>query len=124
MLPDLLPRGGSCSRCPPGSARWLEPYVLALHEHRGALALVPAAVLVLGASRCRGCAGTTTCRRCRSSNPVLQAEDERVRERVSDFDAGRFVLALGADADAAPPRQRRRCTRGSTRWSARASSTA
>jgi hypothetical protein len=31
-------------------------------------------------------------------NPVLQEEEERVQGRVSNFDSGRFVLAIAGDA--------------------------
>jgi predicted exporter len=34
-------------------------------------------------------------------DPALQAEDRRVRERISQFDTGRLVIGLAADDDAA-----------------------
>jgi predicted exporter len=101
MLPDLLPRRRKLQPVSAGLARWLEPHVLALHEHRRALALVPAAVLVLGVVALPKLRWNDDLSSISKLNPVLQDEDTRVRERISNFDAGRFVLALGADPDAA-----------------------
>jgi predicted exporter len=101
MLPDLLPRRRKLQPVSEGLARWLEPHVLALHEHRRALALVPAAVFALGALALPKLRWNDDLSHMSQLSPVLQAEDTRVRERVSNFDAGRFVLALGDDADSA-----------------------
>ncbi len=101
LLPDLLPRRRKLQPVSAGLARWLEPHVLALHEHRRALALVPAAVLVLGVIALPKLRWNDNLSSISQLNPVLQAEDTRVRERVSNFDTGRFVLALGPDAETA-----------------------
>ena len=105
MLPDLLPR-----------ARRVLPVSASLAERLGAvdpgaargtaalLALVPAPCSCSARSRCRGCAGTTTSRRCRSSTPPCRPRTSACAQRVSDFDGGRFVIALGADAESAAAR--------------------
>src|SRR5262249_36990457 len=107
LLPDLLPRKRKLQPVSAELARRFEPWVLSLHEHRGALALVPAAVLALGAIGLPRLRWADDLSRIFRPNPVLQAEDERVFERVSNFDTGRFVLALGNDPDTAVARNER-----------------
>lgn len=101
MLPDLLPRKRKLQPVSEGLARWLEPHVLALRRHRLALALVPAAVAVLGAVALPKLVWNDDLTRIARLDPELQAEDNRVRERISNFDGGRLVIALGATADEA-----------------------
>ncbi|MFI5315831.1 MAG: MMPL family transporter [Myxococcota bacterium] len=101
LLPDMLPRRRKIQPVSEGLARRLGPWILGLREHRTALALVPAAVLALGAVALPKLRWNDDLSHMSRLNPELQAEDERVRERVSNFDAGRFVLAVGADADSA-----------------------
>ncbi|HTO06238.1 MAG TPA: MMPL family transporter [Myxococcota bacterium] len=97
LLPDLLPRKRRLQPVSAELARRLEPWVLALHEHRRLLALVPVAVLVLGAVGLPRLRWADDLSKIFRPNPVLQAEDERVFERVSNFDTGRFVLAIADD---------------------------
>jgi len=104
MLPDLLPARRRIQPISAGLARWLEPLILSLHEHRAALMLVPAACVALGALALPRLHWNDDLQAISRPDPVLAAEDERVRERVSNFDTGRFVLALGADEDAAVAR--------------------
>ena len=104
MLPDLLPKRRKIQPVSEGLARRLGPWILGLHERRGALALVPLAVLALGAVALPKLRWNDDLSQISRLNPELQAEDERVRERFSNFDAGRFVIALGTDADAAVAR--------------------
>jgi predicted exporter len=107
LLPDLLPRKRRLQPVSAELARRLEPWVLALHEHRGALALVPAAVLVLGAVGLPRLRWADDLSKIFRPNPVLQAEDERVFQRVSNFDTGRFVLAIADDPNTALARNER-----------------
>jgi predicted exporter len=104
LLPDLLPRRRKIQPVSEGLARFLGPWILQLHEHRGALALVPLAVLALGAVALPKLRWNDDLSSISRPDPGLQAEDDRVRERFSNFDAGRFVLALAADADTAVAR--------------------
>jgi len=104
MLPDLLPARRRIQPISAGLARWLEPAILSLHEHRAALALVPIACLLLGLFALPRLRWNDDLEAISRPDPVLAAEDDRVRERVSDFDSGRFVLALGDDPDAAVAR--------------------
>jgi len=99
LLPDLLPRSRRLQPVSAELARRLEPWVLSLHEHRGVLAAVVAAVLVLGVVGLPRLRWGDDLSKIFHPNPVLQAEDERVLARVSNFDTGRFVLAV-ADREA------------------------
>jgi predicted exporter len=101
LLPDLLPRKRRIQPVSAELARRLEPWVLSLHEHRGVLALIPAAVLVLGAIGLPRLRWADDLSKIFHPNPVLQAEDERVQGRVSNFDTGRFVLAVADTSPAA-----------------------
>ena len=85
-------------------AERLGPWIPALGRHRGVLALVPAAVAVLGAVALPRLHWHDDLSKMSRLDPDMQAEDERVRQRVSDLDGGRFVIALGADAEAAAAR--------------------
>ena len=104
MLPDLLPARRRIQPISEGLARWLEPAILSLHERRGALMLIPALSVALGAIALPRLHWNDDLQAISRPDPVLAAEDERVRERISNFDTGRFVLALGADEDAAVAR--------------------
>jgi predicted exporter len=104
MLPDLLPRRRRVQPVSASLAERLGPWIPALGRHRGALALVPAAVLVLGALALPRLHWHDDLSKMSRLDPDMQAEDERVRARVSDFDAGRFVIALGASPDDAAAR--------------------
>ncbi len=101
LVPDLLPRKRKLQPVSEGLARWLEPRVLSLRDHRAALALVPAAILALGAIALPRLRWNDDLSRVTRLDPQLQAEDQRVRERISNFDTGRLVIALGADPEAA-----------------------
>lgn len=99
LLPDLLPQR---RRIPPVSAalaRVLGPWLVAMRRRRRALAVVPAAVLALGAFAIPDLRWQDDLSKVSAPDPVLQAEDNRVRERVSNFDPGRLVLAMGDDAE-------------------------
>jgi predicted exporter len=99
MLPDLLPRRRRVQPVSASLAERLGPWIPALGRHRSALALVPAAVVVLGAFALPRLHWHDDLSKMSRLDPDMQAEDERVRARVSDFDGGRFVIALGANAE-------------------------
>ena len=104
MLPDLLPRRRRVQPVSASLAERMGPWIPALGRHRGGLALVPAAVVVLGGAALPRLTWHDDLSKMSRLDPAMQAEDERVRARVSDFDAGRFVVALGADAEDAAAR--------------------
>ena len=100
-LPPLL---GPGRPVPPRSHRTaaaLGRAVGALARRRRALWAVPVATLVLAMVALPRLAWRDDLSSLSSLDPALLAEDERVRARVSQFDASRFVLALAPDAEAA-----------------------
>jgi predicted exporter len=99
LLPDLLPRKRRLQPVSAELARRLEPWVLRLSAHRRALAIVPAAVVLLAVVGLPRLRWADDLQKIFRPNPVLQDEDDRVRERVSNFDTGRFVLAIADRAD-------------------------
>jgi predicted exporter len=99
LLPDLLPRTRRIQPVSRGLADRLGPWLLGLREKRAALAVVPAAVLVVAAFALPQLRWNDDLSKLSTPNPVLKAEDDRVRARVSNFDAGRLVLAIGDDAE-------------------------
>jgi predicted exporter len=101
MLPDLLPRKRRIQPVSAGLARRFTPWLASLRARRGTLAVALLALLALGAFALPKLRWNDDLSHISAPDPVLQAEDERVRERVSHFDSGRFVIALGDDADAA-----------------------
>jgi predicted exporter len=101
LLPDLVPLR---RRVPPISAhlaRQMGGWIPALRRHRTALALVPVAVIGLGAYAIPRLTWNDDLSKLGQPDPALTAEETRVRERVSNFDGGRFIIALADDADAA-----------------------
>jgi predicted exporter len=101
LLPDLVPRSRPV---PPISARLaatLGAWIPRLRSRRSALALVPIAVLALGAFALPRLSWNDDLSSLGQPDPRLRAEDTRVRERVSSFDGGRFVIAIADEPDAA-----------------------
>jgi predicted exporter len=101
LLPDLLPRGG---RVPPIAARLglrFAASLAALRRRRRAIALALGAALVLAACSLPRLGWDDDLARLGEPGPQLLAEERRVRERVSSFDGGRFVVTLGDDAEQA-----------------------
>jgi len=104
LLPDMVPL---TRRVPPISARLarrLDGWIPALRRHRAALALVPVAIAALGAFAIPRLTWNDDLSKLGQPDPALTAEETRVRERVSNFDGGRFVIALADDPDAAVAR--------------------
>ncbi len=101
LLPDLVPNRRSV---PPVSARLAESFLVwisRLRSHRRALALVPFAVIALGAYALPGLSWNDDLSNLGQPDPELRAEEARVRARVSSFDGGRFVITLADAADVA-----------------------
>ena len=94
LLPDLLPAGRTV---PPLSSRladWLAASVLGLRTRRRWLALLPLGAVLFGAVALPHLVFVDDLARLGEPAPALLAEEQRVRERVSSFDAGRLVVAL------------------------------
>ncbi|HXC50667.1 MAG TPA: hypothetical protein VN634_07285 [Candidatus Limnocylindrales bacterium] len=100
LLPDLLPRRRRIQPVSEGLANVLGPWLVRLRERRMVLALAPIAIVIVAAFALPKLAWNDDLSRISSPDPVLKAEDDRVRERVSNFDPGRFVIAAGNDAAA------------------------
>lgn len=100
-LPDLLPlspRPGAIQRA---SAAALSRMVGAMRRRRPWLAALPAAALGLCAVGLPSIEWSDDIKLLATLDPEMLAEDERVRGRVSRMDSGRFVVAFGADEEAA-----------------------
>ncbi|TMJ18245.1 MAG: hypothetical protein E6G94_00395 [Alphaproteobacteria bacterium] len=97
LLPDLLPRRSRIQPVSAGLANVLGPWLVAMRSKRKVLAVAPVAILVVAAFALPKLEWNDDLSRISSPDPVLQAEDNRVRERVSNFDPGRFVIAAGDD---------------------------
>lgn len=100
-LPDLLPRFPKPGRIQRAAAAGLARLVASMRRRRAATAVLPAVALglcVVGLPRIEW---SDDVRLLTALDPELLAEDERVRARVSRMDGGRFVVAFGADEEAA-----------------------
>jgi predicted exporter len=101
IVPPFMPTDPT----PTGIHRALAAGVSAALErvaaHRRALYAIPIAVLLLVAGGLTQVRFLDDVRVLNSLDPVLLAEDDRVRERVARVDAGRFVVAFGDDIEAA-----------------------
>jgi predicted exporter len=104
VIPEFL---GSARRLPPASRR------VAAALGNGALSLAPHRVLLGAVAIGLGLASAASLPWLRwqdelsalsAPDPALVAEDQRVRALVSPFDAGRFAVAIGDDADQAVER--------------------
>ena len=77
-------------------ARWLSAGVLALERYRRWLAAIPIACLAVAAVAVPHLRWVDDLSKLANLDPSLLREDQRVRERVSQFDSGRFVIATAA----------------------------
>ena len=77
-------------------ARRLSAGVLALDRHRRWLAAIPIACLIVAAVAVPRLRWVDDLSKLANLDPSLLREDQRVRERVSQFDSGRFVIATAA----------------------------
>lgn len=101
VLPAFLP--GS-RPLPEGSRRFaglLGRTVLALEPHRGLLAALAIALGLGSAAALPSLRWQDELSALSAPDPALVAEDQRVRARVSPFDAGRFAIALAGTPDEA-----------------------
>ncbi len=101
LMPDLVPRGRSVRPISAGLAELLGAWIPRLQRRRAWLAAVPLAVLALGAVSLPRLSWNDDLSRLGQPDPALRDEEARVRERVSNFDGGRFVIALADDPEAA-----------------------
>ncbi len=104
LLPDLLPRKRAVPPISSRLAQRLGASIPRLRQHRTLLAVVPVAALALGAFALPRLTWNDDLSELGKPDPALQAEEARVRERVSNFDGGRFVIALADDPETAVSR--------------------
>ncbi|WP_422888892.1 MMPL family transporter [Nannocystis pusilla] len=100
-LPDLLPMAPKPGWLQRRAAAGLARVVAGMRRRRSAVAVLPAVALglcVVGLPRIEW---SDDVRLLTALDPGMLAEDERVRTRVSRMDAGRFVVAFGADEEEA-----------------------
>lgn len=100
MLPFVLPRGRSEVALRTRIVAWLARLFEGLQAQRARLWILPALAIVfsiVGLSR----AHMSDDLMLGQLDPVLLAEDNRVRARVARFEESRFVLATGVDEEAA-----------------------
>lgn len=101
LVPPFLPDRPEASPLHRAMARWLERLFVAARGWRRAPFLVlglSLVVVVAGLSRLRF---VDDLRALQETDAALQAEDRAVRARIASGDGGRFVVALGADDEAA-----------------------
>ena len=101
VLPPLLPARPRPGRAQAAAARALTRLVEGAGRRRRALWVGPAAAAVILAIGLPRAEFDDDVRGLSSEDPTLLAEDERVRARVSRMDAGRLVIAVGDDEEAA-----------------------
>jgi predicted exporter len=94
LLPDLLPPGRTVPPLSSRLAAGLAGSVLRAGARRGWLALVPVGVFVLAAAALPRLVFVDDLTALGQPDAALLAEEQRVRERVASFDAGRLVVAL------------------------------
>lgn len=101
LVPAWMPERPSPTRLHASIAGALGAALVALRRRKAVRWLLPAAAVLvcgLGLARLRW---VDDIRVLNTLDPALVAEDERVRDRVSRMDVGRFVLAWGPDAETA-----------------------
>ncbi len=101
LMPDLVPRTRGVRPVSAGLARRLDGWIPWLRGHRARLSVVPFAVLLLGAIALPRLHWNDDLSQLGQPDPRLRDEESRVRERVSNFDGGRFVVALADDPESA-----------------------
>jgi predicted exporter len=101
VLPGLLPEGRAVPAFSQAVADRLGRWVMSLAGQRKRLVAIPIAVVLLAALLVPGIAWVDDLSRLSHFDETLVAEDQRVRERVSRFDASRFAIALADSPDLA-----------------------
>lgn len=102
LLPDLA--SGRVRPISAPLAERLAALLVRLQRRRALLLLLPALVLALGAFALPRLRWNDDLSRLGQPDPRLQLEEKRVRERISSFDGGRFVIVLADDPDEAVAR--------------------
>jgi predicted exporter len=101
----VLPGFWRIAERPPRVAAWaaarIGVSVDAAAKRRGILVALTVASLLAGLPALTGLRWVDDLTKLWRMDPALQAEDERVRARVAQADAGRVVIALAEDRDAA-----------------------
>ncbi|MCZ6782696.1 MAG: MMPL family transporter [Proteobacteria bacterium] len=103
-LPGLLGLFGRARRVPPRAARLaslLGRGVIGLRARPRALAALPVALVLLAPLVLPRLQFVDDLSQLGDLDPALFEEDRRVRERISRFDASRFVIATAPDVEAA-----------------------
>ncbi len=101
LLPDLAPRGRRLRPISAALAQRLAAGLVWLQRQRALLLLLPLAVFALGAFALPRLHWNDDLSQLAQPDPKLRAEEARVRERLSSFDGGRFVIVLADDAEVA-----------------------
>lgn len=101
LLPDLSPHARPLRPISAPLAQRLAAGLVRLQRRRALLLLLPLAVIALGAFALPRLRWNDDLSRLSQPDPKLQQEEARVRERISGFDGGRFVIVLADDPEAA-----------------------
>ena len=101
LLPALVPAVAAPTRAGRHLVAGLERVLAALQARRGAVALATAAVVVGSAALLPRVRWNDDVAALNRFDPELSAEDDAVHERVARFEQRRFVVAVGADEEAA-----------------------
>ncbi len=96
LLPDLLPPGRSVPPLSERLALRLGASVIGMRPRRRWLVALPLGALLLAAVALPRLVWVDDLASLGDPDPALLAEEQRVRERLSSFDGGRLVVALGA----------------------------
>ncbi|MBK7829395.1 MMPL family transporter [Nannocystis sp.] len=100
-LPSMLPAGARPGRLAVLAAAGLGRMVVRLRRARGLLLALPIAAVIAAAIGVPRISFSDDIKLLTSTDPVMLAEDERVRGRVARMDSGRFVVAIGSGPDLA-----------------------
>jgi len=101
VLPPLVSPAERVPALSRAVSRALGAVVLWLRPRPAVLAAVAGLILVLSVPLLPRLVWVDDLTKLWRVDPALLAEDQRVRERVSQFDTGRFVIALAPDREAA-----------------------
>lgn len=101
VLPVLLEKRRPATPLATRAAGRLVAWVARLGPHRPALAVLLAVVGVAAAVALPALRWNDDLRALSAGDPALEAEDRRVRARVSPYDPGRAVIALGGSEEEA-----------------------
>lgn len=100
-LPSMLPMGARPGRLAVLAAAGLGRMLVRLRRGRGLLLALPIAAAIAAVIGVPRISFSDDLKLLTSTDPVMLAEDERVRGRVARMDSGRFVVAIGSGPDLA-----------------------